>query len=204
MTSRWIFAAAIALILGGCVRSVNPVYLDEQLAFDPALVGKWTDPGAKDVITCAAREDGKSYRIVFIDEKGAESAFIGHLAKVGDLRLLDLAPEQPSNLADLAQAHFLALHSFYRITDIAPSVKFQMMGVEWLKKILSDDPQALETLPLDKDNLVLSNTTQEIQAFILKHRDTPGAWGEVKEYVRVAAASTKPSTLPAGAAPAAK
>jgi hypothetical protein len=64
-------------ILAGCVPSLNAVYTEEDLVFDPALVGVWTQEGN------AARwefskSDGKSYRLLYTDERGQQGRFIGH------------------------------------------------------------------------------------------------------------------------------
>jgi hypothetical protein len=81
------------LVLGapGClVVSVNPVYDDESIGFEPGLVGTWQD--ADD--NCSMQIDAgewKSYRIHYVHpiENGNVT---GYMTAVGDTKYLDVMP----------------------------------------------------------------------------------------------------------------
>ena len=41
--SRGVVAIAGLLLLGGCVPSLQPLFTDRDLVFDPGLIGTWKD-----------------------------------------------------------------------------------------------------------------------------------------------------------------
>lgn len=85
--------ALVVLLLGapGClVVSLNPVYDDESIGFEPGLLGTWEDPDDNSSLRIE-RGEWRSYRIHYVHpiEKGEVT---GYVTAVGDARYLDLMP----------------------------------------------------------------------------------------------------------------
>lgn len=72
--------AAAASASGCLVLSLNPVYDDETIGWDPALIGSWRDNEDNVTIDIEA-DEWKSYRIRYV-----------HVTTVGDERYVDLTP----------------------------------------------------------------------------------------------------------------
>ena len=75
----------------GClVLSLNPLYEDETIGWDPALLGGWQDVDDKSSMEIE-RGEWKSYRIKYVHpiETGT---LTGYLTAIGDDRFLDVMP----------------------------------------------------------------------------------------------------------------
>ena len=65
----------------------------------------------------------------------------------------------------------LPLHTFIKINGIEPQLKLQLTDDDELKKLLKKDPNAVEHTLVYEDKLVLTASTKELQAFVLKYAD---------------------------------
>ncbi len=75
-------------MLAGCVPSLNPLYTDQDLIFDSALLGVWTDKDSKE--TWAFTEAGeKEYKLLYTEEDGRKGEFKAHLLKIEGKTFLD-------------------------------------------------------------------------------------------------------------------
>ena len=98
------------LVLTGCVPSLQPLYTDEDLTFDPALLGTWRggDPGDTWEFT---QENETGYHLVVNETKsrfseGGKGGFVVHLVMAEGVRFLDLFPAEP----DSPQNSLFAVH----------------------------------------------------------------------------------------------
>ncbi len=118
MKIKHIFPALLILsILVGCapVDSLNPLFTDKDVIFDPALVGHWGDP-EKDGSTDGGMEFVKSgengYRIIMTDKDGSTLEYQAHLAILQGHRFLDVVPSfVPKEWADLPDAEVVLADS---------------------------------------------------------------------------------------------
>jgi hypothetical protein len=184
------------LFLVGCVQSLHPYYTDDQLTWDKNLCGHWSDADGKNVFDIpedAAEPDKKTYHVAYTDEKGKTAHFIVHLAKVDKYLLADITPEEMS-VADggMYKVHFLPVHSFLLVELNAQTLKIRAMKYEWLKKQLEDHPDSIAFEKPD-DRIVLTAPPEKVQAFVLKHVETPDAYGDWTEFKRTAKAATQPA-----------
>src|ERR1051326_507293 len=80
--------AIAALLLGGCfVPSVNPLYTEKDLIFDPGLVGTWSE-GNEAERQVFAPDGEKAYRWTAVD-KESTNIFRAHLVQLGKDRFMD-------------------------------------------------------------------------------------------------------------------
>jgi hypothetical protein len=185
------------LFMAGCVQSLQPFYTEEQLTFDKNLVGYWTDAEGKntiDVPDLDADPEAKTYRVAYTDEQGKTGHFVARLAQVGKYLLADLTPEElPDSTSGTYRAHFVPIHSFLLIEVSALRLKIRSMDYEWLKKELDAHPAALAHERIGGDRILFTAPSEKVQAFVLKHVDTQGAYGEWTEFKR---STPKPTTQP--------
>jgi len=192
--------AGFLMWIGGCVRMVQPILKEEQLTVDPALAGKWVSQDGKTMAEVAVpAKDSKDYAVVYYDEKGKPAHFVMRLGKLENLTVVDVTVTEPApDENDFYKAHLLPLHSFLITTATATKLTVQTMAQDWLKKYLEQHPGELATIQVDnqKDNFIVTASTDDFQKFLLKHWKDEGALGDPGIFVRPGDPSTQPTTKP--------
>jgi hypothetical protein len=178
----------------GCVQSLQPYYKDNQLFYDPNLVGKWTDADQQNTVVITGDADKKVYTVVLTDEKGKTGSFIMHLAKVQDHMIADIFPddlkEGDLKVNDEYALHLLPVHSFMMVEYSPPDLRVRQMDFDWFKRYVDAHPDEVAYQKLQGDHYILTGTTDQVQAFVLKHASEKGAFGEAQDVIRI------PSTQP--------
>jgi len=182
---------ALVLVTGCIVTSVNPLYTEKDLVFDPALVGAWSEDN--DENTWAFEKTGeKKYKLLHTDEKGRTGEFEAHLLKLGkyqflDLHLIDPGEKEEWQINELAAVAIIRRpgHLFFKVTQIQPTLQLSALHEDWLKKLLEKDPKAIqhERIQFGSDNTndcryVLTAGTKALQKFVLKYADSEEAFGD--------------------------
>ena len=172
------------LLICGCLPvSLNPIYESKDLVFDSALLGTWAEKDGDTQVIFETAGD-KAYIMTNVEYE-QQSKFEAHLAKVGDKLFLDLYPRDPGvNINDLYKDHMISVHSLYLVHQIQPNLVVSTLEYDWLKKYLTDNPDALPWV-LAGDRIVLTASTAELQAFVLRNLDTEGAFCEPAEFYRI-------------------
>ncbi len=174
----------VAVLLGGCVpvMSLNPLYEQENIIFDQKLLGVWMDDvNDPKVIWEFNRPDPNKneYRLVYTDDEGKKGIFKVNLVKLKERLFLDVYPASFPSGKDEAEDmnlpfntfFFAPTHTFVKVNSIEPYLNIQVTDDDDLEKLLEDDPNAIEYVDLESRWLVLTSSTKEIQAFILKYAD---------------------------------
>jgi hypothetical protein len=169
----------LAILLGGCVPSLHPLFTDEEIIFDANLVGVWSEPNSKDSWEFKPAAN-KKYDVIYTDEKGI-GKFDGRLGKIGNNTFIDFYPQDinlPGN--DFYKSHLLGVHTFAEIDLSKDGLKLEVMSPENLDKLLKTDPNALKVEKAD-DRTILTASTKELQAFILKYNEQAKLFDKNKE-----------------------
>jgi hypothetical protein len=197
MKTKLTLAVCLALLLPGCVPSVNPLYTEKDLVFDPALVGVWTDERGKE--TWAFEKSGnKKYKLLQTDDDGRTAEFEVRLVQLKHYRFLDLYVVNPGAESDWKMnqyASFAVLlrpaHTFMKVSQIEPALGLSFLNPDWLQKLLEKDPRAIRhekdrfgAQNKDDFRIVLTADTKELQKFILKHVNDEDAFGKPSEFMR--------------------
>lgn len=173
------FCVVTSLIVAGCVPSLHPIYKKGQAIFDSELVGVWDAergpvPG-RWVFSRHANE--ASYRLEYKRDDETE-IFRARLVKIGDQNYLDLSLSESNDffdrLSDFGKSHVLLVHTFARLNLEDDTATISFLDPQWLSKLLSKDPAALRHER--RGGVVITATTEELQAFIEKHADDAAAW----------------------------
>ena len=181
-------ALGLAVLLAGCVPSLNPLYTEKDLVFDPALLGVWSEVENSTDGWTFRKKDEKSYLLVIQDGEKS-SPFVVHLVQLGKYRFLDLYPDE-AGLRDLNcegtfKMTLIPGHLFLKVSQIEPTLKMATLDPEWLDKLLKKSPRALRHQRLGEDKgFVLTASTKELQKFMLKYVHTKEAFGEPSEFKR--------------------
>ena len=178
----------LAVFLAGCVPSLNPLYTEKDLVFEPALLGVWSEKEDSTDGWTFRKKDDKSYQLL-IQEGEKSSPFIAHLVQLGKYRFLDLYPDEAGlkdfNRDDIYKMTLIPGHLFLKVSKIEPTLQIGFLNADWLEKLLKKSPGALRHQRMGEDKgLVLTASTKELQKFMLKHVNTKDAFGESSDFKR--------------------
>lgn len=189
--SRWSIGwvacpVLVVLLLGmiGCIQSVEPILKDDQVVKDDHLLGRWNSTDNEKEYIEIAQGEQNAYTAVYHDKEGKTGNFVVRLGKVGGIMLAEATPQPPDLQAtDVYKGQLLPLYTFFWVTQLDPELKMRVMSPDWIKKYIEDHKGELR-MSERKDSSIIMSTTDEIQAFILKHRDDKDAFGDEGKFVR--------------------
>lgn len=171
---------SFVIMLAGCVPSLNPLYTDKDVIFDPTLLGVWAEIDSKETWAFTKRA-GKGYQLINTDENGKKSEFLAHLMKIEGEMFLDLYAVKPADLQD--NDYLLPLHTFILVLEIDPRPRFSYLDPGWLKTFLEKNPAAIRHEKVNNE-ILLAASALELQKFLLTHLKTKGAFSEPTELKR--------------------
>lgn len=165
-----------ALVLTGCAYSLNPLYTDADLVFEPVLIGEWhgddrfygseSHSDSSATYTFENTEKRGLYKLTYVDRKGVIRTFDAHLIRLRERRFLDVkrSDEPPAN--DL----LLPVHALFRI-EVSPSVLLvRMLDHAKTVALLRDKPDAIRHAYAQEDRLILLTAdTMRLQTFLTAH-----------------------------------
>ena len=186
---RLILLMLCAVLIGGCVRSINPVLEDAQVGEYPELAGKWVaaDGSASNLELIP---DGKTFRVSPMDDEGKQGSFVLRIGKVGKLTVMECKPaDLPANLSHDYSAQLMPTYTFAVLTQTQPKVMARTLKPDWLDRYVAEHPQELPMARVGGEAIIVASTKQ-LQAFIEKHWETEEAWTNVVVYVRPETATT--------------
>ena len=156
------------LLLSGCwTISVHPLYSEETLIFDEQLLGTWTNEEATAEFTQAS---GKRYRIRY-SEKNESSILEAGLVQLGEQRYLDVYPPRDAEPDSAVAVHRLSAHSFWKVSVKGDQMRLRPMDFNWLSDLISQDPKAIASVRVEKDLILLTATTAQLQEFVRRHSE---------------------------------
>ncbi len=171
------------VIFTSCVPSINPIYTEKDLITDQAFIGTFTDPESSEKWQFTW-VDNNEFKLLHTSEEGRTGAFTARFLKVGGRVFLDIVPKGgQENSNDFFKGHFFKTHTFIQIHQKGRSISISYLDPEWLNKKLAKEPRALGHLKLD-GQLLLTDTTENLQRFLAENVDTPGAFSEQIEMRR--------------------
>ncbi|UCE98558.1 MAG: hypothetical protein JSV82_05055 [Planctomycetota bacterium] len=192
MKTKKFLVYLLAGILGGCIPviSLHPLFTEEALVFEEKLLGTWVDDTNCPKSTWefkravdSSEEDWdlppeireKAYILIFTNDKGKKGSFIAGLSTCFERLFLNVCPSQfpctqpdPNEDRDLNSFLFIAGHSFIIIDSIEPKLKMRWITNDAMRELLEKDPGAVKH-QLVEDRVILTASTQELQAFVLKY-----------------------------------
>lgn len=161
-------ALSIALLLAGCVQSLHPLFTDQNLVFEPALVGTWAEEDSKN-IWIFLKSGEKAYELVYT-EKGTPAKFSARLGRLGKSLFLDLIPQMPDIRNDLQQAHLLPTHTFSKVWMEGDTLRLAMLDHDWLKRMIDSRKLKIGHERLG-NQVVLTAPTKKLQEFVAKYSE---------------------------------
>ena len=183
MKTKKLLFYTLAVILGGCVPviSLHPLYTEKDIVVDKKLCGTWVDDAnnPKTIWEFKCIDEPKNaYKLIFTDEEGMKGSFVAHLVKLQNRFFLDIfpselpwEPEDPNKMDWPYNSLFLIpAHTFVKVDSIESQLKLRLTLESNMEKLLKENPNAVEHTSVG-DRLVLTGSTKELQAFVIKYAD---------------------------------
>jgi len=174
----------LCLFLAGCdeVYSLFTLYDDESVMSNDALLGRWQQiekdaQGNEKVDTCCwvfakDEKDKHKYLLTIPDDNPGEAMVsVVHLAKLGDAWFVDVeSPSEDELKTNRVPFPFLNVHLIGRIWIEMDSVRMEFIDKEEFKKAEVSGHVRL-TYVNPNDDIVLTGTTEQLQAFAREHAE---------------------------------
>ncbi|MFL6468027.1 MAG: hypothetical protein ACJ72Z_08725 [Pyrinomonadaceae bacterium] len=177
------FILGLSLAMSGCVPSVNPFYTDADVYFDRNLLGEWSDDDGSESWAFEAGVDN-DYKLTYTDEEKKTGVFTARLFKLGERSFLDIVPSRSVCIQnDFYIGHLLPLHTFVQIAINGKSGHVSYLDSAWLARLLNKNPNAVQHSFFNSD-IFLTDTTKNLQAFLVANIETPEAFVKSTELKR--------------------
>lgn len=181
-----------AVFFGGCVvQCLNPLFAEKDYIAVPGLAGTWVQKeGETEQGTWVFVQEAGSYKLTHTDEGGRKATFKVAAGRLGTNVFLnsvldDLTPG--TKLNDIATVHLAPTCTFIKLRKTDAGLTLVAMNLEWLGKLLAENPKAVthtlrsygnDTLPL------LTASTEELQKFVARYAEDETAFGNKIKLVR--------------------
>src|SRR6266481_5879027 len=126
-----LLASGAALLTGCLVTSVYPFYKQKDLAFEPALLGSWTNSKEAGEHWKFEREGTNAYRFTYTSD-GKDSVMRAHFFKLGENAFLDMFTTEEG--VDIEPPP-IPSHFLIRVSNSSPNLKLTVLNYDWLKEL---------------------------------------------------------------------
>ena len=186
--------AVLALTIGAlsCVWSLQPLFEEKDLVFEPGLVGTWTTADHENTWIFGKAQNSNAYVLDYhqaeFDPDGSSSdkksvpgdtvRFQARLGRLGSRLFLDLFPEEKGNPwvhNDLFNWHLIRAHTICRVSLAKDELQLDWLDEDWLKEALKSGKITIAHAPAE-DGLVVTAPTKELQQMVLKYAEDKDAF----------------------------
>jgi len=158
-------ALLCGVLLSGCwIISYQPLFSDDTLTYDESLLGTWKNEDATAVFMPAG---DKKYGIQYTEDSKT-SLLEARLVKLGEQRYLDVYPPRDTGATAV---HRVDAHSFWKVSLEGDKLRLTLMDFDWLHALLEKDPKAISAARVDKDLILLTASSAELQEFVRRHSE---------------------------------
>jgi hypothetical protein len=172
-------AALVALLSAGCfVGSLQPVYTDDTIVFDEALLGRW-EIRDSEVSVDLARGQWRSYQVAYTDRFGT-TRFTGHLTKIGPAQFFNVRPEDGLE----RPAFLVATNGFMQIEIVAAGVRVREPDYAALLERAGAGAAGISAAVDLKKNVLLTAPSPRVRAWIEASLKDDALWADWKTFTR--------------------
>ena len=196
-----ILACTLVIFLSSCLRTLHPIFTSKDIVYESKLIGNWKteNQGTKGsvIITSLAVDNSielpekisrlrqLGYLISYQDENGkATEQYIAFLARIGKHLYFDYFPADKKDnktIDEFFASHFVKMHTSYRV-DTSEDGGFELSQLDesYVTKLIDEKKIRISHEKDVKGNIVITASTDELQQYIIKYGDEPGAYRSEK------------------------
>ena len=179
MKNLFCLLVLLAVVLAsGCVLTLNSLFTGKDVVYDPALEGAWQKDSMAWDVKGVDKSRGR-YSLHIKTKDGENSDFGATLGTVGKHRFLELVPKRPGviSMRSFFGGHFIEFYSFWKVDLNGDVLTLTAMSSEWLDTMIKQRKIDIKHERRGQDGpVVLTASTQELQAFVDKYAEDPGAF----------------------------
>jgi len=186
----------LLIFLSSCLRTLHPIFTIKDIIYESKLLGTWKteNQGTKGfaIITNLAADNSielpekiasikqKGYLVSYQDKDGnTTEQYIAFLARIGKHLYFDYFPaeKKDNKIGDeFFTSHFVKLHTSYRV-DISKDSGFELNQLDesYVTKLIEEKKIRISHEKDANGNIVITASTDELQQYIIKYGDEPGA-----------------------------
>jgi len=181
--AKMLLLAGMLLWLAGCSPpSLQPLFTEQDLVFEPRLTGTWADKEEK--VAWAVKRSGEKSYDALCTADGEPHWFKLHLVQLGTYLFLDLTPKEELALKNsFFASHWVPTHTFFRVRLDGDRLQVAALEEDYLKALVTSKKTRIGQML--SDAVVLTGSTRELQDYVLKHAEIQEAFTEPEEYHRV-------------------
>jgi len=159
---RFLAIIAVAVTASGClVVTLQPVYDDQSVFFDEAMLGHWEN--AEDGVRATIEKgEWKSYRITYA-ERSTTRVFQGNVTRIGAGVFLDLTEMRGADPGP----YLVPVHGIARIALKDDTLTVSMLDYEWFMQAMTRKTLGrLNAAVDDRRNAVMTAPTGELRRWL--------------------------------------
>lgn len=173
MKNKILFAIGLVFSLQSCIPSLHPLYTEDTLVFEEALLGTWTD--GPNQIWEFVKEGDNHYQLTYTENEKPVKYEV-HLVQLGDTHFFDFYLDEKQPTEDYAIAPLIPSHSFAKVTWEKDRMDIAFFDYEWLEKLFQQRKIRLEHEVIDDGTIILTASTEELQKFVQKYAHEEAAF----------------------------
>lgn len=179
--SRVLLSALCLLCSSGClVSSLHPVYEDDSIVFDEALLGGWENRESE-ISVDVSRGEWRSYQIAFTDRFGT-TRFVGHLTIIGRARFLNVLPHDGLDKPPFV----VATNGFMQIEVKGPEVRVREPDYTAVLQRATAGKLGIEATTDMKRNVLITAPSPKLRQWLAGALKNEGLWADWKTFTRSA------------------
>lgn len=183
-----------ALVLGGCLTTLHPIFTVNDLVTDPRLAGNWQKEKDKTQVRYRLANEtelkalsqplrnmeGKVYVFEEADDHGSFiPLYYAFLVKLGKNYYMDYYPLSEDRADGFFASHYISMHSIFRIRfNGNNSFTIQQLDAEYLEKLIRNKQVRLRHEVMEDGKYLITASTAELQQYLLKYSDVPEAYND--------------------------
>ena len=188
---------SIVLLLSGCgIFSIHPLYHEEELIVMNELIGIWQDATDEKVTVMIDTIGDGRYKFL-MDDKGDSVEFVMGLVKLRGQYYIDLFPPDDCGLfgeggddcsmLENMFRNYIPAHSFMKLDYQQDEITLTGFDYERLLEIFKQNRIRLahELAGTDKDMVVITASTDDLQKFIARYSNDEDAFDDPDTYFRL-------------------
>ncbi len=195
MQRKYVITFIVILLLSGCVRSLFPLFTDEDIIFEPKLIGTWVERDGKNTWTFEKAGE-KAYTLLHFEAEydnkmgkkipGDTTKFIAQLGQLDKNIFLDIYPGKPDTKVKngFYNFHLLPVHTISQVWLDGDLLKLSLLDNDWLERMIDNNAFKITHARLG-DQIILTASTEELQQLVIRYAENTKAFPNPAEFQRM-------------------
>lgn len=166
-----------SVLLTGCTLNLHSLFTSKDVTYEPSLVGNWQNEETTWLIKAYDKPTGR-YLLQTTIKDQPQAEFSATLGMIGTNRFLELTPKRPNEIhpKTFYGGHFVQLHSIWKVGLNGDNLTLTSLSMQWLETAIKQNKVNLKCEKPEGGVLFLTASTPELQEFVSKYADDPGAF----------------------------